>query len=219
MKKLQKFLLLALVAMLVVSATTLLVPYLLKITIDTYISQGDQAGLIRISLWTTAAYIAMYIATRTEQYLLSLVGQRMLANIRNDLFRHLQKLSLSYHDTHIVGVTVSRVMNDVATINDLLSQGIVTLLGDFLIIIGIIGLVIGFVLIFIGTKLSPPVKAGDQVVNLNVDLPGQVGMDTIKCKSCGSPLSSEDVKMVAGAPVVECPHCGTTYQLTEEPKW
>jgi len=87
------------------------------------------------------------------------------------------------------------------------------------IIIGIIGLVIGFVLIFIGTKLSPPIKAGDQVVNLNVDLPGQVGMDTIKCRSCGSPLSSEDVKMVAGAPVVECSHCGTTYQLTEEPKW
>ena len=133
---------LALVAMLVVSATTLLAPYLLKITIDTYISQGDQAGLIWISLWTTAAYIAMYIATRTEQYLLSLVGQRMLANIRNDLFRHLQKLSLSYHDTHIVGVTVSRVMNDVATINDLLSQGIVTLLGDFLIIIGIIAVML-----------------------------------------------------------------------------
>jgi uncharacterized membrane protein/DNA-directed RNA polymerase subunit RPC12/RpoP len=87
------------------------------------------------------------------------------------------------------------------------------------IIVGIIGLVIGFVLIFVGTKLSPPVKAGDQVVNLNIDLPGEVGMDTIKCQSCGAPLSSEDVKMVAGAPVVECPNCGTTYQLTEEPKW
>jgi uncharacterized Zn finger protein len=57
------------------------------------------------------------------------------------------------------------------------------------------------------------------VVNLKVDLPGEVGMDTIKCKSCGAPLSSEDIKMVAGAPVVECPNCGTTYQLTEEPKW
>ncbi len=87
------------------------------------------------------------------------------------------------------------------------------------IIVGIIGLVIGFVLIFVGTKLSPPIKAGDQVVNLNIDLPGEVGMDTIKCQSCGAPLSSEDVKMVAGAPVVECPNCGTTYQLTEEPKW
>ncbi|MBG0770779.1 MAG: hypothetical protein H0S82_03675 [Anaerolineaceae bacterium] len=87
------------------------------------------------------------------------------------------------------------------------------------IFIGLIGMVIGFVLIFVGTKLSPPQKAGDQVVNLQVDLPGDVSMDTIKCKSCGAPLKAEDIKMVAGAPVVECPNCGTTYQLTEEPKW
>ena len=87
------------------------------------------------------------------------------------------------------------------------------------IIVGIIGLVIGFVLIFIGIKLQPPQKAGDQVINLNVDLPSDVNMETIKCKSCGAPLTSEDIKMVAGAPVVECPNCSTTYQLTEEPKW
>ena len=87
------------------------------------------------------------------------------------------------------------------------------------LIIGVIGLFIGFGLIFLGTKLSPPQKAADQVVNLTIDLPGQVGMDTIKCQACGAPLSSKDVKLVAGAPVVECPNCGTTYQLTEEPKW
>ncbi|MEA3326360.1 MAG: hypothetical protein U9R53_03515 [Chloroflexota bacterium] len=87
------------------------------------------------------------------------------------------------------------------------------------IIVGIIGLVIGFVLIFLGIKLQPPQKPGEQVVNLNVDLPGDVNMETIKCKACGGPLTSEDIKMVAGAPVVECPHCSTTYQLTEEPKW
>ncbi len=87
------------------------------------------------------------------------------------------------------------------------------------LLIGLVGLGIGFVLIIIGVKLSPPQKAADQVVNLNIDLPGQVGMDTIKCQSCGSPITSKDVKMIAGAPVVECPHCSTTYQLTEEPKW
>ena len=129
---------LAFVAMLAETALILLAPYLLKITVDTYIFQGDQAGLFRISLWTAATFIGLYIATRTEQYLLSLVGQRMLANIRRDLFCHLQELSLSYHDTHIVGVTVSRVMNDVATINDLLSQGIITLIGDFFVLVGII---------------------------------------------------------------------------------
>ena len=125
-------------AMLAISGLTLLAPYLLKITVDTYITQGDQAGLLRISLWTAAAYVGLYVASRSEQYLLSQVGQNMLKDIRSDLFRHLQKLSLNYHDTHIVGVTVSRVMNDVATINDLLSQGIITLLGDALVLIGII---------------------------------------------------------------------------------
>jgi uncharacterized Zn-finger protein len=44
-------------------------------------------------------------------------------------------------------------------------------------------------------------------------------MDTLKCKSCGGALGPDDVKMVAGAPVVTCPYCKTTYQLTEDPKW
>ncbi len=137
-----KLMALAFSAMLADSALTLLAPYLLKITVDTYISQGDQAGLARISLWTAGTFIGLYLATRTEQYLLSLVGQRMLAHIRHDLFYHLQELALSYHDTHIVGVTVSRVMNDVATINDLLSQGIITLIGDVFVLVGIIGVML-----------------------------------------------------------------------------
>jgi hypothetical protein len=87
------------------------------------------------------------------------------------------------------------------------------------LVIGLVLLVIGFVLIFVGTKLKPPQKEGEQVINLNVDLPGDVNMETIKCQSCGGPISPRDVKMIAGAPVVECPSCGTTYQLTEEPKW
>jgi len=70
--------------------------------------------------------------------MLSWVGQRVLANLRSELFHHLQQLSLSYHDTHIVGVTVSRVMNDVAIINELLSQGVITLMGDTLVLVGII---------------------------------------------------------------------------------
>ena len=124
--------------MLAVSALTLFTPYLLKVAVDQYISQGDQYGLLRISLWTAGAFVGLYFATAGEQYLLSWVGQRVLANLRSTLFIHLQRLSLSYHDTHIVGVTVSRVMNDVATINDLLSQGVITLIGDALILVGII---------------------------------------------------------------------------------
>jgi hypothetical protein len=56
-------------------------------------------------------------------------------------------------------------------------------------------------------------------VTVKVDLPANVNMDTLKCKSCGGTLTMDNIQMVAGAPVVNCPYCHTTYQLTEEPKW
>jgi ATP-binding cassette, subfamily B, multidrug efflux pump len=133
-----KQLILAFLAMLGVSSLTLLTPYLLKVAIDQYISQGNIPGLIQISIYTGLAFLGLFVTSAVQQYLLSWIAQHMLADLRNALFIHLQELSFSYHDTHIVGVTVSRVMNDVATINDLLSQGLITLMGDFLILVGII---------------------------------------------------------------------------------
>ena len=65
-------------------------------------------------------------------------------------------------------------------------------------------------------KKETPVE---QNVTLNIDLPSNVELDTFKCESCGGVLSPENVEMVAGAPVVSCPYCGTTYQLKEDPKW
>ncbi len=58
-----------------------------------------------------------------------------------------------------------------------------------------------------------------QQVTMKVDLPGDTKVEQMTCKNCGGALKPENVKMVMGAPVVECPFCGTTYQLNEEPKW
>ena len=129
---------LAFVAMLFVTAFTLLNPYLLKVIVDQYIGAGNQTGLLTASLMMVGSYVGLYLSNASQQYLLTWVSQKVLSNLRSELFRHLQRLSLSYHDTHIVGVTVSRVMNDVATINELLSQGLITLMGDTLILGGII---------------------------------------------------------------------------------
>ena len=124
--------------MLVESGLTLLTPLLLKTAIDDYIGAGDVAGLDRFALFIAAAFIGLFVASAGERYLLGWVGQRVLANLRDQLFRHLQRLSKSYHDTRIIGVTVSRVMNDVAEINELLSQGLITLVGDLIILVGIL---------------------------------------------------------------------------------
>ncbi len=58
-----------------------------------------------------------------------------------------------------------------------------------------------------------------QQVHMDVDLPGQTKISQMTCRNCGGALKPENIQMVAGAPMVVCPYCGTTYQLTEEPKW
>ena len=128
---------LALLLTLATTGLTLLTPYLIgKVAIDQYIQSGDQAGLARTALQIGAAFVALYLASSLQRYLVSWVGQRVLANLRSEMFAHLQKQSMSYFDTHIVGVIVSRVINDVAEINELLSQGVLTLLGDLLVLTG-----------------------------------------------------------------------------------
>ncbi|HEY59627.1 MAG TPA: hypothetical protein G4N92_02910 [Anaerolineae bacterium] len=99
-----------------------------------------------------------------------------------------------------------------------LGAGDVTGGGTNWLITGGVMVVIAFVLIFFATRIKAPTQEITNV-SVNIDLPGEVGMDTIKCKSCGGVLSKKDIKLVAGAPIVSCPYCGTSYQLTEEPKW
>ncbi len=105
-------------------------------------SRGDLAGLTRVALLIAAAYIGIYVATAGQRWLVSRVSLRVLAGLRRDLFRHLQALPLGYHDRHIIGVTISRVINDVGVINDLLSQGLVTLAGDSIVLVGIVAMML-----------------------------------------------------------------------------
>jgi len=88
------------------------------------------------------------------------------------------------------------------------------------LLIGIISVGIGFGIIWFAGRRQP--ASGGQAggdINLNIDLPGDISLDTMKCQSCGGSLTMDNIKMAAGAPVVSCPYCNTTYQLNEEPKW
>jgi hypothetical protein len=87
------------------------------------------------------------------------------------------------------------------------------------IVIGLISIGIAVVIIWLGTRRKAGEANETQNVTLKLDLPGNVSLDTMKCKSCGGNLTAENVKMVAGALQVTCPFCHTQYQLTEEPKW
>lgn len=86
------------------------------------------------------------------------------------------------------------------------------------ILIGLISVLIGFGIIWLASRKKAE-SMPNQPVELKIELPGNVNLDTLKCKSCGGSLSADDIKMVAGAPVASCPYCNSSYQLTEEPKW
>ena len=85
------------------------------------------------------------------------------------------------------------------------------------IFVGVVTVLIGLALIYFASQVKP--KPDETNVTYNIDLPSDVKMDTFKCQSCGGALTMDNVKMVAGAPVVSCPYCNSTYQLKEEPKW
>ena len=78
---------------------------------------------------------------------------------------------------------------------------------------------IGFGIIWFTARAGK--KEGDTYIQttVKVDLPGDVDVERFKCQDCGAQLTMDAVKMVAGAPMVECPYCDAAYQLTEEPKW
>jgi hypothetical protein len=96
------------------------------------------------------------------------------------------------------------------------AQG-VTGIGTAGVGIGAVTLVGGIVLVVLAARKTRQETA--QNVTLKVDLPGETKIEQMKCRSCGGALTTDNIKMVNGAPVVTCPYCNTVYQLTEEPKW
>jgi hypothetical protein len=96
------------------------------------------------------------------------------------------------------------------------AQG-VTGLGTTGVLLGALALVAGIALVIIAARRTRQETARN--VTLKVDLPGETRIDAMKCRSCGGTLSSDNINLVNGAPMVTCPYCNTIYQLTEEPKW
>lgn len=86
------------------------------------------------------------------------------------------------------------------------------------LIIGIIMLVIASVILIIVTRKGAQEKEAKNVT-YNIDLGGKTEKVVLTCNNCGAPLPKEAITVVAGAPMVTCPYCGVTYQITEEPKW
>lgn len=139
MKPYGKQIIITLILMMVAAVSGLLGPYFLQIAIDDYIEVADYKGLTIITLLFLATNLINMVCMRQRVYIMSSVGQKILYRIRQDLFEHIQTLSFTFYDSRPAGKILVRIINDVNSLGDLLTNGIINVLTDaFTLIIAII---------------------------------------------------------------------------------
>ena len=120
----------------------LLPPYMYSLAIDTYIKQMDTRGLYLLGAGFIVVYLLSFVTQLAREYLINWLGSRLELNMRMDMFKHLQVLSLDYYAKEEVGSIVSRVTNDVDKITELITSGVASVISDILTLIGIIGIML-----------------------------------------------------------------------------
>jgi len=120
------------------TAAALVGPILIGISIDRYIIPGDVPGLLHLVLVMLAVYVVGGITMILQGVAMVGIGQRLMADIRAELFGHIQTLSMGYHDRHRAGDLMSRVTNDTEAINTVLSNGLIEFTSNILLFGGIL---------------------------------------------------------------------------------
>jgi len=134
-----KLLILSALFLVLQTATQLTGPYVTKIAIDRYIATGNLHGLNLMVLIYVASVIFGFVFLFAHTYITEYTGQRAMHDLRTQIFAHLQKHDLAFFDRNPVGRLMTRTINDVETLNELFSNGVVGLFGDAFIVFGIAG--------------------------------------------------------------------------------
>ena len=113
-------------------------PYLTKIAIDKYITQGDKAGLFRIILIFLGTIGIGFSLQYFQVYLMEYVGQRAMYDLRTQIFSHVQHMDLRFFDKNPVGRVLTRITSDVETLHELFTSGVVAIFGDIFTLAGIV---------------------------------------------------------------------------------
>jgi ATP-binding cassette, subfamily B, multidrug efflux pump len=132
-----KLLVVSFVFLMLQTGTQLLGPYITKIAIDRYIAHQDLRGLDLMAMAYLGVVVLGFIVLFVQTYTTEYTGQRAMHDLRMDIFSHLQKQDMAYFDRNPVGRLMTRTVNDVETLNELFSTGVVGLLSDVSIVFGI----------------------------------------------------------------------------------
>jgi ATP-binding cassette subfamily B protein len=123
--------------MLLVAGFDVAGPAIVQRAIDDAMLRGDARGLFPLAALYAACVLGGVVSRFFQTTLLGVTSQRVVLDLRREVFAHLQKLHVGYYDRTPVGKLMTRVTSDVDAINDLISSGVVTVFGDLLALFGI----------------------------------------------------------------------------------
>jgi ATP-binding cassette subfamily B protein len=136
-------------ALLLETGAALAPPYLLGKAIDSGINAGDVSTLDWIVAAFVVATVLYAVATYWETYLVGWLGTRALQDLRERIFTHLQSMSIGFFTRRSPGVLISRMTNDVEALNQLVTNGLVTIFSSTLTLVGIV-----VIMLFLDVKLA-----------------------------------------------------------------
>ncbi len=127
----------AIAAIIAGSVLQLAPPYLTKIVIDRYIPASDLAGLGTVAVLFLVTLVGSFALEYIQTWTTQMTGQRIMFDLRMQVYSHLQRLDLRFYDRNPVGRLMTRVTTDVDVLNDLFTAGVVSIFGDVFTLVGI----------------------------------------------------------------------------------
>jgi ATP-binding cassette, subfamily B, multidrug efflux pump len=126
-----------------------ILPYLTNIMVDDYIMTPDLEGLQIMALWYIIALVTLTLMRYGFSILTNTMGQQIIFDLRNKIYKHLLSLRLSYFDKTPIGTNTTRVINDLETVNTVFSEGLITIFADVLALLTVL-----FLMFYTSVKLT-----------------------------------------------------------------
>ncbi len=134
---------LAAVALVLTFITNILVslqPYFTKVAVDDFITPRKTDGIWLFAFLFFCLFLFRFIFSYVQEILLNIVGQKVMFDLRTQIFTKLQEQEVAYYDKNPVGRVITRITSDVDALNELFTSGVIDVLGDLVIIFAIIGM-------------------------------------------------------------------------------
>ena len=131
-----------LVCMAVTVVISIVNPLIIERAIDVEIAQGNLEGLFRLAVLTLALNLVFIVLVKVRMYVMARVSNHILLEIRQELYVHIQTLSFSFFDSRPTGKILARIIGDVNSLKNVLTNSVTTLIPDFITICGVIGIML-----------------------------------------------------------------------------